>query len=63
MTTLGIKSFKAAIAIAFLVMVLIVASTIAMKESRSSSSKTDSRLYRPFIVFAPGFAVLFELGY
>jgi len=55
--------FKLVIAITFLVILLVVIALNQPKDTPSSGSKMDSELYSPFIVFAPGFAAFFELGY
>jgi|GEM_PF-4174230 len=55
--------FKLAIAITFLVALLIGIALNQPKEPVSPGSKTDSELYSPFIVFAPGIAALLEAGY
>lgn len=63
MKTMRSNLFKLAIAITFLVMLSIVIAFNQSNEPTTPGSKSISELYRPFIVFAPGFAALLEAGY
>lgn len=54
---------KMIIPVTILVTVVIVVASIAIKNIASTGSLTNPDVYSPFIVFAPGFSTLLEVGY